>query len=175
MKKILPLITIAASALAFTQFAAAQDNAAEAPAAAKADKPTTVATEKTIADMWEAGGILSFANVSRNLLARCMILSIYLEEIQKLIVAAGWEDSREAIDNIIHFSLATSESTWVLRTVIFLQGTLYSDRRLVNFVTSQQAETWKKFTVAFIQFLSDDVDLLTAYGNLSTEVEWLPK
>ena len=125
--------------------------------------------------MWEAGGILSFANVSRNLLARCMILSIYLEEIQKLIVAAGWEDSREAIDNIIHFSLATSESTWVLRTVIFLQGTLYSDQRLVTFLTSQQAETWKKFTVAFIQFLSDDVDLLTAYGNLSTEVEWLPK
>ncbi len=60
MKKILPLITIAASALAFTQFAAAQDNAAEAPAAAKADKPTTVATEKTIADMWEAGGITMY-------------------------------------------------------------------------------------------------------------------
>ena len=125
--------------------------------------------------MWEASALLSFPNTHSCLFTRHMILATYLAEIEKLIVAAGWEDSRQDFEKIVHFSLSAIECTWTLRTVIFLQATLFTDERLLAFVSPRHADIWKKFTVAFIQFLSGDISLLTEYGQLSSGAIRLPQ
>jgi len=116
--------------------------------------------------MWETNGILQFASNSTPLLTRYIILSTFLEEVERMSIASGYGDNPEKISEIIKFSFVEGSYVWILRTVALLDGVLFSDDRFEGTRQPILFDRWKRFTAVFIQFMGDDVSLVSSYGKL---------
>ncbi|OHS99189.1 hypothetical protein TRFO_34396 [Tritrichomonas foetus] len=119
--------------------------------------------------MWEANGLLSLVSDSSPLISRYFILINFLYEVNKIAKAGGFEDSNDKIADIIEFSISTGECPWIFETVSILHSMLFSNEKFSDYIDKKLLEIWNQFTVVFIKFLSDDIELVTSYASFANE------
>ena len=124
--------------------------------------------------MYETIGTLQFANNDTQLSVKYILLFSFMEEIELLVAAAGFDDSLEKVKEILCFSFAEGRHTWIIRAMVILSGVLINNPNSTQIFTPEMLDKWRRFSAAFIQFISSDIKLVTEYGTLtSPEEKWV--
>ena len=121
--------------------------------------------------MWETNGILQFANEKTPLATRYILLIAFIEQIELLIAAAGFEDSVDKTKEILNFSFAEGMYTWIFNTMVILNFYLFNNDNFASYASPSLFDKWRRFSAAFIQFISDDEQLVFEYGEMLSPKE----
>ncbi|EAY15896.1 hypothetical protein TVAG_165240 [Trichomonas vaginalis G3] len=132
-------------------------------------KEITLGSTSFQSQISENNVLLSIVNESSSFLSRATVLLYYLKTFNTFCECYSIDDTRESYDQMMHYAISMNNTSWLLKTVLLLDGTLFGDARYEKEIGKMYLDLWQKFKASFLQYLSYDEQLLVGYIKLSGE------
>ena len=91
------------------------------------------------------------------------MLRTFLESIENLVCFL--DNGRFDINFLIHFSIAVHDASWILRTVMLLEGTLLNNPAFMKCCTQRERDMWTMIIVSLKGFLASAPGLKEEYES----------
>lgn len=113
--------------------------------------------------------LLSIVNDDSPFLSRATVLLHFLHIFSLFCQTYSIDDTRDSFDQMLHYAIAMNGTSWLLKTVILLDGVLFGDPKYESSIGKMYLESWQKFKASFLQYIAVDGQLLDGYIKLSGE------